>query len=396
MSVTTAPSGHEGEGFPVRRAFAGVPVERLDPFIHMDQMGEVEYAPYEPKGTDWHPHRGFETVTYIIDGTFQHQDSHGGGGLITNGATQWMTAGSGILHIETPPEELVVSGGLFHGIQLWVNLPAADKMVAPRYQNLEADESVLLSSPDGGALVRLIAGDIAGHVGPGGTHTPITMAHATVSPGARLELPWREDFNALAYVLAGRGTVGTERRPVEAGQLVVFGDGDSLTIDGVDALDVLLLGGRPIREPVAPVRPVRDEHAGPSWCRPSRTTRPVASARSPTTGCAPTAGAEARRRGGAAAVGRRRPSAPRRSARRRRARNERSISVTSLAVVVRPIVVATSSSTSEPSTTVSVPSSISVIPKGWARTSSRCPGIRRYPVSACNGRPSSAAVVRCA
>jgi len=257
VSVTTAPSAHEGEGFPVRRAFAGVPVERLDPFIHMDQMGEVEYAPYEPKGTDWHPHRGFETVTYIIDGTFQHQDSHGGGGLITNGATQWMTAGSGILHIETPPEELVVSGGLFHGIQLWVNLPAADKMVAPRYQNLEADESALLSSPDGGALVRLIAGEIGGHVGPGGTHTPITMAHATVAPGARLELPWRDDFNALAYVLAGRGTVGTERRPVEVGQLVVFGDGDSFTIDGAggDPLEVLLLGGRPIREPVAAYGP---------------------------------------------------------------------------------------------------------------------------------------------
>jgi redox-sensitive bicupin YhaK (pirin superfamily) len=255
VSVTTAPSAHEGLGFPVRRAFAGVPVEQLDPFIHMDQMGEVDYAPYEPKGTDWHPHRGFETVTYIIDGTFQHQDSHGGGGLITNGATQWMTAGSGILHIETPPEELVVSGGLFHGIQLWVNLPAADKMVAPRYQNLEADESALLSSPDGGALVRVIAGDVAGHAGPGGTHTPITMAHATVAPGARLELPWRSDFNALVYVLAGRGTVGTERRPVEVGQLVVFGDGDSLTIDAVDTLDVLLLGGRPIREPVAAYGP---------------------------------------------------------------------------------------------------------------------------------------------
>jgi quercetin 2,3-dioxygenase len=257
VSVTTAPSGLEGEGFPVRRAFAGVPIERLDPFIHMDQMGEVEYAPYEPKGTDWHPHRGFETVTYIIDGTFQHQDSHGGGGLITNGATQWMTAGSGILHIETPPEQLVVSGGTFHGIQLWVNLPGKDKMTAPRYQNLEADESVLLSSPDGGALVRLIAGDIAGHVGPGGTHTPITMAHATVSPGARLELPWRDDFNALAYVLAGTGTVGTERRPVEVGQLVVFGDGGSFTIEGTGTapLEVLLLGGRPIREPVAAYGP---------------------------------------------------------------------------------------------------------------------------------------------
>ena len=122
-SVTTAPGGFEGEGFPVRRAFAGVDLTELDPFIHMDQMGEVEYAPGEPKGTPWHPHRGFETVTYIMDGIFEHQDSNGGGGVITNGDTQWMTAGAGILHIEKPPEHLVVSGGLFHGLQLWVNLP---------------------------------------------------------------------------------------------------------------------------------------------------------------------------------------------------------------------------------------------------------------------------------
>jgi quercetin 2,3-dioxygenase len=121
-SVTTAPSGYEGEGFPVRRAFAGVDLRDLDPFVHMDQMGEVEYAPGEPKGTAWHPHRGFETVTYIIDGIFEHADSNGGGGVITNGDTQWMTAGGGILHIERPPEHLVVSGGLFHGLQLWVNL----------------------------------------------------------------------------------------------------------------------------------------------------------------------------------------------------------------------------------------------------------------------------------
>ena len=255
--VTTAPAGHEGLGFPVRRAFAGVDLADLDPFIHMDQMGAVDYAPGEPRGTDWHPHRGFETVTYIIDGTFLHQDSHGGGGVITNGATQWMTAGGGILHIETPPEDLVIRGGMFHGIQLWVNLPSKDKMTAPRYQNLEADQSELLSSPDGGALVRLIAGDIAGHVGPGGTHTPITMAHATVAPGARLELPWRPEFNALAYVLAGQGTVGAERRPVTMGQLIVFGDGDSFTIDGTGSapLEVLLLGGRPIREPVAAYGP---------------------------------------------------------------------------------------------------------------------------------------------
>src|SRR5690349_14545351 len=166
-SVTTAPSGYEGEGFPVRRAFAGVDLPRLDPFIHMDQMGEVDYGPGEPKGTPWHPHRGFETVTYMIDGTFQHQDSHGGGGVITDGATQWMTAGAGILHIETPPEALVMSGGLFHGIQLWVNLPASLKFSPPRYQSIEGPQVSLLSSEDGGTLLRVIAGDVAGHPGPG-------------------------------------------------------------------------------------------------------------------------------------------------------------------------------------------------------------------------------------
>src|ERR1700676_3110708 len=158
LSVTTAPTGLEGEGFPVHRAFAGVSRALLDPFVHMDQMGAVHYAPGEPKGTPWHPHRGFETVTYMIDGTFAHQDSNGGGGLITNGDTQWMTAGKGILHIETPPEALVVSGGLFHGIQLWVNLPASQKWSDPRYQEIRAGQVGLLASPDGGALLRVIAG----------------------------------------------------------------------------------------------------------------------------------------------------------------------------------------------------------------------------------------------
>jgi hypothetical protein len=257
-SVTIAPRGLEGEGFPVRRAFAGVDLADLDPFVHLDQMGEVEYAPGEPKGTPWHPHRGFETVTYMIDGTFEHSDSNGGGGVITNGDTQWMTAGAGILHIEKPPEALVVSGGLFHGFQLWVNLPRAQKWLAPRYQDLRAREVALVSSTDGGALVRVIAGVIAGFEGPGSTYSPMTLAHATLSPGARLSIPWRADYNALAYVLGGRGTVGDERRPVESGQLAVFGPGNALAIaaseiqdDRSPTLDVLLLGGRPIREPVA-------------------------------------------------------------------------------------------------------------------------------------------------
>ena len=248
---TTAPSGYEGEGFPVRRAFAGVPLELLDPFIHMDQMGSVDYGPGEPRGTSWHPHRGFETVTYMLDGTMQHQDSHGGGGVIADGATQWMTAGGGILHIETPPEDLVVSGGLFHGLQLWVNLPASEKLVAPRYQSLEGAEAALLSSPDGGALLRVIAGEVDGHAGPGATRTPMAFVHTTVAPGAELVLPWRADFNALVYVLHGSGRVGPEQAPVSGGQLAVFGPGDHLRVAADTALDVVVLGGRPIGEPVA-------------------------------------------------------------------------------------------------------------------------------------------------
>jgi hypothetical protein len=258
-SITVAPRGFEGEGFPVRRAFAGADLADLDPFIHMDQMGEVEYAPGEPKGTSWHPHRGFETVTYIIDGTFEHQDSNGGGGVITDGDTQWMTAGGGILHIERPPEALVASGGLFHGLQLWVNLPRAKKFVAPRYQDLRGSQVALLTSPDAGALIRVVAGEVDGHAGPGSTYTPMTMVHATIAPGATLTLPWSPDFNALAYVLAGRGTVGPEQIAVGTGQLAVFGDGGSITVAAAaeqDArhaagMDVILLGGQPIRESIA-------------------------------------------------------------------------------------------------------------------------------------------------
>jgi quercetin 2,3-dioxygenase len=269
LAITTAPRGLEGEGFPVRRAFYGLDQRFLDPFIHMDQMGEVEYAPGEPKGTPWHPHRGFETVTYMIDGTFQHQDSTGGGGLITNGDTQWMTAGAGILHIERPPEALVASGGLFHGIQLWVNLPAAQKWTPPRYQDIRGARVALLASHDGGALLRLIAGELDGHSGPGVTHTPITFVHATVTPGAELRVPWPRNFNALVYALAGHGSVGETRTPIGSGQLAAFGQGDGLVLTAdrqqegrSPNLDVLLLGGEPIGEPVAWYGPfVMNTHA---------------------------------------------------------------------------------------------------------------------------------------
>ena len=231
VSVTTAPSGFEGEGFPVRRAFAGVDLAALDPFVHMDQMGEVDYAPGEPKGTPWHPHRGFETVTYMIDGDLRHQDSNGGGGLITDGDTQWMTAGAA----SSTSRPARGGGGAGRPVP---RLPAlgqpagpAEDDPPPRYQDIRGG-AVKLLAPDGGALLRLIAGDVGGHQGPGVTHTPITLRHATLAPGAAFELPWPPDFNALVYVLAGSGASSARGGPpVRMGQLAVFGPGDAVTVE---------------------------------------------------------------------------------------------------------------------------------------------------------------------
>ncbi len=202
--------------------------------------------------------RGFETVTYMIDGVLRHADSTGGGGVIRDGATQWMTAGKGILHIEAPPEEVVAAGGRFHGLQLWVNLPRAQKMVAPRYQDLQAGRIGLVATSDAGALVRVIAGEVDGHEGPGSTYTPMTMVHGSLAPGSRLDLPWNPQFNGLVYVLAGEGTVGLEKRPIRAGQLAVLGAGDFVTVTAAEgqesrtpSMEVVVLGGRPIREPLA-------------------------------------------------------------------------------------------------------------------------------------------------
>src|SRR6266540_3740456 len=232
--VVTARRQVEGEGFVVRRPFPGMDLALADPFLLLDHMGAVEYGPGEAKGAPWHPHRGFETVTYMIDG-------------------------AGILHSELPPQEMVAKGGLFHGVQLWVNLPAAQKWTPPAYQDITAADVTLLTSDDGGALVRLIAGSLGGFVGPGVTQTPIAYAHVTLSPGASLATAWPADFNALAYVLSGRGYAGPQRRPLDEGQLAVFGPGDALVLQAADAQpqaasagwDVLLLGGLPLREPVA-------------------------------------------------------------------------------------------------------------------------------------------------
>src|SRR3954451_7729022 len=258
-SVISARRAIEGAGFEVWRPFpGGIDTHVADPFFLVDPLGPVEYAPNEAAGAPWHPHRGFETVTYVIDGVIEHHDSNGGGGVIGEGDTQWMTAGAGILHDEVPTQTFLRNGGRSHGVQLWVNLPASLKFAPPRYQAITSDQLTLLSSNDGGALVRLIAGDLAGHAGPGATHTPITYAHASLRPGAQLTVPWDPTYSALAYVLTGRGYAGAERRPVEAHELVVFGPGGSVTVGAAPSqpedspeLEILLLGGLPIREPIA-------------------------------------------------------------------------------------------------------------------------------------------------
>ena len=252
-SLTTAPSGFEGEGFPVKRAFAGVDLAALDPFVHMDQMGEVEWAPGAAKGTAWHPHRGFETVTYMLDGVIQHEDSHGGGGVITDGDTQWMTAGSGLLHKEAPPADSVARGGLFQGVQLWVNLPARLKMSPPRYQDIRGGAVTLLTSHDGGAPAP-------GHRRRGRRpRGPWRHPHAHrapprhgAPPAPSSACPGGATSTRSVWAFSGSGTVGGDQRAFHGGQLAVLGAGDVVTVTAdaaqdshTPALEVLVLGGLP-------------------------------------------------------------------------------------------------------------------------------------------------------
>jgi redox-sensitive bicupin YhaK (pirin superfamily) len=254
--VATGVRAFEGAGFPVRRPFPGaLDLQHTDPFLMLDQMGPVDYAPGQAKGAPDHPHRGFETVTYLLEGEMEHRDSYGGGGVIRGGDTQWMTAGAGLVHSEMPTDTMLRDGGRLHGVQLWVNLPRADKRAEPRYQDLTGDQMTRFRNERGDAVVRLIAGDVAGQHGPGNTHTPIIYAHATLQPGAHLALDWPHEFNALVYVLSGDGRVGGENgQPLHDGQVAALGAGDALVVDAsadaTEPLEVLLLGGKPIREPV--------------------------------------------------------------------------------------------------------------------------------------------------
>jgi redox-sensitive bicupin YhaK (pirin superfamily) len=242
----------EGGGFLVHRPFPIATLDMIDPFLLLDEMGPTEVAPGAAVGAPDHPHRGFETVTYMLEGEFEHRDSAGHHGVIHSGDVQWMTAGSGVVHSEMPGAVMQRDGGRSHGLQLWVNLPRADKMTPPRYQDLRAADIPTVTRE--GASVKVIAGEALGVVGPANTHLPILYVHARVDAGATLDLAVPSDANVFAYVLSGTGDFGAGDlgENAHAHQLVAFGpDGDGIRVHaGPDGVELVLLAGRPLREPV--------------------------------------------------------------------------------------------------------------------------------------------------
>ncbi|HEY6806651.1 MAG TPA: pirin family protein [Pyrinomonadaceae bacterium] len=244
----------EGEGFLVHRPFPTYALSDFDPFLLLDEMGPKQLAPGEAKGAPDHPHRGFETVTYMLEGRMQHKDSKGNAGKLTPGDVQWMTAGAGVVHSEMPEHEFARDGGVLHGFQLWVNLPKRDKLITPRYQEIPAAQIPVATSKDGLVSVRVIAGESLGVKAVIETRTPIIYLHFTIKPGGKVAQKVESDFNTFAYVVNGKGGFGNDDEKATRGQMVMFErDGDMVTIQnsGTDSLEVLLIAGVPLNEPIA-------------------------------------------------------------------------------------------------------------------------------------------------
>jgi redox-sensitive bicupin YhaK (pirin superfamily) len=246
----------EGAGFLVRRPFPKPQFSEFDPFLLLDEMGPMELGPNQAKGAPDHPHRGFETVTYMLSGEMQHKDSRGHAGRLTPGDVQWMTAGAGVIHSEMPSAEFARKGGRMHGFQLWVNLPKRDKMMTPRYQEFPGSQIPKVTSEDELVTVKVIAGEAMGQKAVIETRTPIMYLHYSIKPGGVVTQTVPSDFNTFAYVVDGRGLFGTEREAGEDGQMVLFAhDGDEVRIenpsDATTTLEILLIGGVPLNEPVA-------------------------------------------------------------------------------------------------------------------------------------------------
>jgi len=253
--IINAKTTTEGDGFTVHRPFPNSSVREFDPFLLLDEMGPIELSPGEAKGASDHPHRGFETITYIIDGAFEHKDSQGNSGKLYSGDVQWMTAGSGVVHSEMPEKEFAQKGGRLHGFQLWVNLPRKEKMIKPRYQDVPAKNIPIAKSSDGKVQVKIIAGESLGKHAVIDTKIPIMYLHFTIQQGGEIVQRIPQNYNAFAYVLSGKGLFGAEQKIASKEQAVFFErDGDEIVIaapsDAISPLSVILLAGVPINEPV--------------------------------------------------------------------------------------------------------------------------------------------------
>jgi len=253
-SVVTAHETLEGGGFPVRRPFPTADRLDVDPFLLLDHLGPVAWGPGEGIGAPDHPHRGFETVTYLLSGEMQHKDSQKHSGKLRPGDVQWMTAGAGVVHSELPSQEFMRHGGVMHGFQIWINLPAKDKMIKPRYQEVPREMIPQARSADNRVTVRVVAGQSLGISAVIDTHTPIIYLHFTIEPGGMVEQDIPADHNALVYVIKGEVAVGKSGVRVREGQMGILDDGDRVTLavaDNGETTDFLLLAGRPINEPLA-------------------------------------------------------------------------------------------------------------------------------------------------
>ena len=251
----------EGGGFKVRRPYRMGRV--LSPFLLIDEMGPVNYGPGEAVGAPWHPHRGFETVTYLLDGRMRHEDSAGNSGELNPGDVQWMTAGRGIIHCEEPHEEFQKTGGRTHGFQIWVNLPAEHKMMNPRYQEVPAAESPTIE--EGGVWARVIAGESMGTTSSIDTVIPISLIHIKMEEEARLVQKFEPHLNGMIYVFSGRITIANElhmktnpqtlglgtNQQIGDGELALLSEGDEIVIDADAPSEFLILAGPELNEPIA-------------------------------------------------------------------------------------------------------------------------------------------------
>lgn len=253
--IVDAKTTTEGDGFTVHRAFPNNVVRDFDPFLLLDEMGPIDLSPGEAKGASDHPHRGFETITYVIDGAFEHKDSQGNSGKLYSGDVQWMTAGSGVVHSEMPEKEFAKKGGRLHGFQLWVNLPRKDKMIKPRYQDVPSKNIPLVKSIDGKVQVKVIAGEAMGKKAIIDTKIPIIYLHFIIQHGGKVIQKVPEKYNAFLYVLGGEGLFGSEQKTAKKEQAVFFEqDGDEVSIESLSEttlpLEVILLAGVPLNDSV--------------------------------------------------------------------------------------------------------------------------------------------------